>query len=719
MAGPESKLGLSFSGRKAIPVWRQTELAECGLTCVGMVACHYGHKLDLNGLRKLFPSSITGSRLTDLMRISKSLGLSARAVKVDLNSVRSLNLPCILHWNSDHFVVLEKVSQKEVTIIDPSRGRELIGWEAVSDHFAGIALELEPSPEFEPLEAVAPARLSDIWGRLRGWKAAIIQILFLSIVMQVMVIVAPLFLQIVVDTVLLRGEHEILLSLCIAFALAYTLSASTMLMREWVVLYFGNIINYQSVGRLVSHLFHLPVNFFESRHIGDILSRISSTRPLQVALTEGLVIALLDGLLALSVIFILFIIDVRIGLTMLTSIMVLSILTYLFSNELRVREEKQIADVATEQTHLMESIRAITTIRIFGRETEREGTWRNQYADVINSTVSAGKIRILMRFAEALVLNYQLIIIIGFGALGVINSTMTVGMLTAVIAYQQVGAQRFAAFVRQAVAFRMLGLHLSRLGDIVHAESDEISETQSLTHPKGSTVEFRQVSFSYIPNAEPILKGLSFEIDEGEFVAITGTSGVGKTTLVKLMLGLQKPLSGHVIVGGTPIDAADKRLWRQQIGVVMQNDRLLSGTLADNIAFLDPEPDFERIKQAAVTACIDEDIMRMPMGYRSLIGDMGSALSGGQYQRVLLARALYRQPKILILDEGTANLDPKTELSIAATLRSLNHMTRIVVAHRRALVDHAERILVVHKDGVDYIAGSTGKQALNVGGTSS
>jgi ATP-binding cassette subfamily B protein RaxB len=361
---------------------------------------------------------------------------------------------------------------------------------------------------------------------------------------------------------------------------------------------------------------------------------------------------------------------------------------------MRHRMEEEILARAKEQSHLMESVRAATIIKLMGREAERESAWRNLYAEVTNAGISVGKYQIGFVFIQTLLSGLVNVIIIYLGARLILTGQgFSVGMLFAFLSFRQTFNERVVGFINQLVQFRLLRLHLDRLADIVTAVPETEGATSQRLDVKGA-IKVRELSFRYGVADQFVLQDVNFEVTPGEFVAITGPSGGGKTTFLKLLLGLHRATSGTIDLDGNRADPELWRAWRAHVGVVSQDDRLLSGTIADNIAFFDPDLDMAKVQAAAVAAQVHEEIMRAPMQYLALVGDMGSTLSGGQRQRVLLARALYGQPRVLFLDEGTANLDEETEAAIADMIEQMP-ITRIVVAHRPALIRRAKRVFLV------------------------
>ena len=403
---------------------------------------------------------------------------------------------------------------------------------------------------------------------------------------------------------------------------------------------------------------------------------------------------LIDGVMAVIALVIMFIYSPLLTVISLLALLVTLLITLSFYPIIRRRTEEQIQTRAQEQTHLLQSIRAAMTIKVMGREAEREGQWRNIFADTVNASFSLGKFQIVQRTLQTVIAGLVTVIIIFLaGRMILAAQGFSVGMLFAYLSFRQTFSDRVIALINQVFQFRLLGLHLERIGDIAHAETD-CTEDAVLDPVGEGRIDFCDVSFRYGESDRLVLDQVSLRIEPGDFLAVTGPSGGGKTTLLKLMLGLYAPSSGSIRIDGLPADGVRWRAWRGRVGVVAQDDQLLSGTLADNIAFFDPGLDMDRVKSAAQMAHIHDEIMSMPMGYLSLVGDMGSILSGGQRQRILLARALYRNPDILLLDEGTANLDQDTERNIADLIASLP-ITRVVVAHRPALIARAKRVVTV------------------------
>ena len=673
----------------------QAESAECGLACIAMVAAFYGRIETLSALRGRFPLSQGGTTLKALIACADSLGFSARPIRCELDEVGRLQIPAILHWSLDHYVVLRRVNKRFAWIADPARGERKIPMSEMSRHFTGVALELTPAPHFERKRSSERVRLGDLWSRLSGFRPFLIQVFVLTFLLQAVGLLTPLANQIVIDDVIGRSDRELLLAVLIGFGSLVIIQTAIEALRGFIQLHAGQRLSIQLSGNLLKHLLRLPTSFFERRHVGDVLSRFGSLLPAQSFLTGGLVGIVLDALMVIPVAVVMFLYSPTLAaIVLINLIVVLAVRAATFPVVRRYAEENLNLSARTDSVFL-ETVRAARAIKIAGREAERHGLWHNAVADQQNAAFRQGSFGLWGGAGLGLWQGLHALALLYFGALQVIDGHMSLGMFFAFQSYAAQFTGRIGSLIGAFFTFRMLGLHLERLSDIVHADQEVGLDGPTCTNRllRGD-IEVRKLRFRYSENDPWVLDGAELAIRGGESVAIIGPSGGGKSTLLKLLIGIYQPVEGQVLIDGFPMGAIGLRALRDQVGVVMQDDQLLSGTILDNVGFFDAHIDYERAEEACRLAHVHDDIMRTPMGYHSLIGDMGSILSGGQKQRLLLARALYKKPSILFMDEGTANLDPDLERRIMASLSNME-ITRIMVAHREAAFYEADRILKV------------------------
>jgi ATP-binding cassette, subfamily B, bacterial CvaB/MchF/RaxB len=689
--------GPQFARRGTLPVIEQTEAAECGLACLAMIASYWGHYIDLNTLRRQHPVSLKGMTLRGLVEIARHLNLSCRALRIELDHLRELRLPAILHWDLNHYVVLKSVTRKGVVVHDPACGARHLVWAEASKHLSGVVVEIAPTEGFAVKDERARLPLSAVFRPVRGMVHTLAQIVALSVILELGVIAAPFYVQLAVDRVVVSGDRGLLLMLAVGFGLVTAVTIAATAVRSLTILLLQNTLNFEMGARLFRHLVRLPLSYFGKRHIGDILSRFTSLEPIRTAIAEGLVTALIDGVMGAATLAMIFVYSPVLGALVVTAFLCYAAVRLGLYRLLRERTQAMIRSKAQEESTLIETLRAMQTLKLFNRENDREGQWLNRYADVVSATVHLGRAQILFKALDDGIFGIENIVAVYIAVRLALAGALTIGMIFAFLAYKRSFIQKAVSLVEKGIEFRILDLHLERLSDIAMTPL-EAGHDRPLGYPAPleGRIELRNVGFRYAETEPFVLENVSMTIQAGEFVVITGPSGGGKTTLVKIILGLLDPTEGEVLIDGIPLSTLGPRTYREQVGAVMQEDQLLSGSIADNISFFDPDFDPDRMAECARLAAIHDEVMAMPMTYNSLIGDMGSSLSGGQKQRIFLARALYRRPKILVVDEGTAHLDLEREREINTNLKHLL-MTRISVAHRPGAGQGASQVFWVAK----------------------
>jgi ATP-binding cassette subfamily B protein RaxB len=681
---------LKFWHKKDLPIIIQSEVAECGVTCLAMVACYHGYKIDLFTLRKIFSVSLEGTTLLDIMKFAERLELTSRPIKIELDDLKNLQTPCILHWDLDHFVVLKSANSKAIVIHDPAVGEKCMSVSEASKFFTGIALELTPTKEFEKKDVKVKLKLSDFWSKITGLKKSLILILVLSLMLQIFVLASPYYLQLVIDDVILTADTSLLTVLALGFFFILIFEVATYALRGFTLLHFGQLMNIQLASNLFHHLIRLPMKYFETRHMGDVISRFGSIQQIRHLLTASITETIVDGIMAIITLGMIFFYNVHLSLIVLATVSFYALVYTSLYSSFRKVSEQEIISKAEENSNFIESIRSIQTIKLFCSEVKREAIWQNSYAKTTNQSIRLGNYNLSFTTINRLFFGIENIIVIYFAAHLVIGGGFSTGMLFAFMAYKQQFMGKTANLIEKMLEFKMLGLHFDRLADIVLSDKEQLQQVNCKRHQVKGTITFKNVSFRYSDTTPEVVSNLNLEIKAGESVAITGPSGCGKSTVLKLMLGLDNPQQGEVYIDNLPLKQIGHIQYREQIAAVMQNDVILSGTIADNIAFFDANIDMNLVVYCAKLAAVHDDITLMAMGYNSLVGDMGSSLSGGQKQRVILARALYKKPKILFMDEATSHLDMKLEADINNAIKHLD-ITRIIIAHRNETIASADR----------------------------
>ena len=692
------RLQLRFGTR--IPVVLQTEASECGLACIAMVLAQHGTVTDLPALRARHGAVPQGMTVADLARVAAAEQLSTRAVRAEVHELAQLRLPCILHWDLGHFVVLREVRRDRYVVLDPAQGERTLTREELSPRFSGIAVEAWPSSDFAPRQEAQRISLRHLVGRVSGLWPTLWRVLSVSLALEVLALVSPLFIQWIVDNVVVSRDLNLLTTLGLGFLLLLLVQQLFTLMRSWLLLRISTQLRVQWRSNVLGHLLQLPLDYFARRHLGDVMSRFGSIGNIQQVLTSTFVEAALDGVMVLLALGLMLLYSPLLTVVALLSVALYTLVRLVWYGPLRRASAERLVRAASESSHLLETVRGMRTIRLFARHAERLGAWQTLMVADINAGLRIQKLEIFYRLMRRTLSGSFTLLLLWLGARDVIAGGLSVGMLLAFLAYRGQFDSRFTELVNKWIDLRMLGLDAQRLADIV------LTPTEAVTGQAGqgsapasaagsatdSDIELSDIHFRYAEAAPEVLAGVTLHIPAGQSIAIAGPSGCGKTTLVNLLLGVYQPQRGQIRIGGIALAQFGVDAWRSRIGTVMQDDVLFAGSIADNIAFFDSRPERDWVEQCARLASIHDDITRMPMAYQSLVGDMGTTLSGGQKQRILLARALYRRPRVLLLDEATSHLDTVREAEVSRAIAGLA-LTRIVVAHRPQTLAAVDRVV--------------------------
>jgi len=673
-----------------VPVILQTESAECGLACLAMVANSYGLVTDIVTLRKRFSVSAQGLTLKQLADMAAELGFSCRALRAEPAELSQIVLPCVLHWGLDHFVILQRIAANSYVIHDPACGLRKVRRGEFERHFTGVALELVPADSFVKTKNTSKLRLNDLPVGQIGLRKSLVLILFLSLAVQLFAMLAPLCVQLAIDKVIQHRNAQLLWPIAAGFIFVLISQVGCSLLREYAVLRISSLLSIKFAANLFAHLIRLPMDYFAKRHLGDVVSRFGSTVPLRQFFTTAIVSALLDCVTMIATSLILLRYSVRLTLVVLAAVILYLMIRLLFFHPVKQLNEEKILESAKENSHFMESVRGIQAIKIFQKENDRQGQWMNRLVAVLNKDIAIGKWGMGFAALNTLLFGMENIVIVSFAAMLVLSGKMTLGMLFAYLTYKSYFTSSVTGVISHAINFKMLDIHLDRISDITFTEK-EATTTQTdgeSGRPLVGNIEVKNIAYRFSRTEENLFERVTLFVKAGETLAITGPSGCGKTTLLKCLAGLLVPTEGEILIDGMPLSRYPA--YRKQIATVMQDDELLSGSIGENIAFFESPIDWEKVHHCADIACVHDDIQRMPMQYSTLVGDMGSVLSGGQKQRIVLARALYREPRILFMDEATSHLDVGNEAIVNKNIGQLS-ITRILVAHRPETVRSAGR----------------------------
>ncbi|MFU1405699.1 colicin V export peptidase/ABC transporter CvaB [Escherichia coli] len=686
---------LDLRWQRRVPVIHQTETAECGLACLAMICGHFGKNIDLIYLRRKFNLSARGATLAGINGIAEQLGIATRALSLELDELRVLKTPCILHWDFSHFVVLVSVKRNRYVLHDPARGIRYISREEMSRYFTGVALEVWPGSEFQSETLQTRISLRSLINSIYGIKRTLAKIFCLSVVIEAINLLMPVGTQLVMDHAIPAGDRGLLTLISAALMFFILLKAATSTLRAWSSLVMSTLINVQWQSGLFDHLLRLPLAFFERRKLGDIQSRFDSLDTLRATFTTSVIGFIMDSIMVVGVCVMMLLYGgylTWIVLCFTTIYIFIRLVTY--GNYRQISEECLVRE-ARAASYFMETLYGIATVKIQGMVGIRGAHWLNMKIDAINSGIKLTRMDLLFGGINTFVTACDQIVILWLGAGLVIDNQMTIGMFVAFSSFRGQFSERVASLTSFLLQLRIMSLHNERIADIaLHEKEEKKPEIEIVADMGPISLETNGLSYRYDSQSAPIFSALSLSVAPGESVAITGASGAGKTTLMKVLCGLFEPDSGRVLINGIDIRQIGINNYHRMIACVMQDDRLFSGSIRENICGFAEEMDEEWMVECARASHIHDVIMNMPMGYETLIGELGEGLSGGQKQRIFIARALYRKPGILFMDEATSALDSESEHFVNVAIKNMN-ITRVIIAHRETTLRTVDRVISI------------------------
>jgi ATP-binding cassette subfamily B protein len=669
----------------------QMEVTECGAAALAMILAFHGHHATLPEVRQACGVSRDGANALAMVKAARRYGLAAEGVRLDLDQLGHLPLPAILHWDFDHFVVLERLGTAWAILVDPAGGRRRVSLEEMGRRFTGAALSFSRTPALAARPRTRPslAKYREIF---RKNLPGLVQILLATLGLELLGLVFPVANQLLLDRVVVPRQEAWLWGLTLALGTTVIASSLLGLVRNWVVAGLQAELDFALTGRFLGHLLHLPLGFFLQRDTGDLVQRAHSNAELRNLFSTQAVTALLDGFLLLGYAALMaFYQPMLAALVIAISLLEAGLMAALWDRS-RQMLVAGLAAAGREGAALLEALSGLEATKASGAESRMVQRWANRMTERVNHGLGLQRLAMASDGGLTLFKGIAALLVFAVGGREVLEHRMTLGTFVAFLTLQALFTAPMGSLMNACLRLQSLGTHLRRLDDVLETPV-EPSGAGDPGRLRGG-IELREVTYRYAPGAGPVLESISVRIAPGDKVALVGPTGVGKSTLARLLLGLHLPDAGTVAFDGRDLRELDLAKVRGQVGMVMQETFLFDDTVRANLALHDADLPLERLRWAARIACVDDVIERLPQGYASRVGENGGLLSGGQRQRLSLARALAAGPAILLLDEATSSLDLETESRVHANLAQLG-CTRIVIAQRLATVRDADRILVL------------------------
>lgn len=680
-----------------VPEIAQQSAIECGLACLAMILTYHGREISIGELRAQSGLGRDGLSALSIVKIARNHNMRVRAISLQQSDLRNVPLPAIIHWEFNHFVVVERWTQSEVDIVDPAQGRRHLSYQEFDKSFTGVVITLEPGVHFDREATSAKLSLREYLLQYAGqMPMAIVEVIGTSLLILGFGLISPLLTKFILDQVLPLKLSNMMLWLGAGLILMMVTQTAATLLREWLLVYLRARIDTRMMLDFFERMLSLPYKFFQVRSSGDLLARMASNTVIRDTISNQMITTFLDGSTVILYFFILFWQSRQFALLSLGMGLLQVLLLLCSGRAIRDFSRRELAAQGKSQGYMAEALAGMATLKAAGAEQQSLEQWTNLFLEQLNISVRRNYLTVLINGAQSVLRTLTPMALLWLGATQVMNGTLSIGTMFALNTLAGAFLAPIGSLVGTGQQLQIVRTHFERLADVSTAEPEQ-DRAKALPPPcLSGRIRMDRVSFRYDPEASEVLHNINLTIEPGQKVALVGRTGSGKSTLGKLLLGLYLPTEGQILYDNFPLANLDLQDVRRQFGVVLQESAIFSGSVRQNVSLHDPSMPMERIVEAASMAAIHEDIARMPMGYETYVSEGGSGLSGGQRQRLAIARAIAHHPAILLLDEATSHLDVITEQQVEHNLHAVP-CTQIIIAHRLSTIRDADVIIVLDR----------------------